>query len=158
MVTVYGMNPKIGNVSFYDPTQEQTFTKPYSEETGKIIDEEVRLIISEAYKRTLALLTGRKIELEKLAKALLEREVLFQSDVEALIGERPYEEKKPVHVVDDTHGESHHAKSAEEVGNPEGEATIDSKDIKPLTGGENGNGSHGSNVNDLLNQPPQYSK
>lgn len=116
MVTVYGMNDKIGNISFYDPTQEQTFTKPYSEETGKIIDEEVRFMVERTYQRTLALLTERKSELERLAKALLEREVLFQSDVEALIGKRPYGEKKPVHVVDDVPEELlHHAKSAEEI-------------------------------------------
>jgi len=116
MVTVYGMNEKIGNISFYDPTQEQTFTKPYSEETGKIIDEEVRFLVEKTYKRTLALLTTRKMELEKLAKELLEKEVLFQSDVELLIGKRPYGEKKPVHVVDDVPEELlHHAKSAEEI-------------------------------------------
>lgn len=96
MVTVYGMNDKVGNVSFYDPQQENTFTKPYSEETSKIIDQEVRKLIDEAYIRTKALLTQRKAEVEKLAEALLEREVLFQSDVEALIGKRPYEEKKPL--------------------------------------------------------------
>ena len=52
MVTVYGMNDKIGNISYYDPTQENTFTKPYSEETGKMIDEEVRKLIAEAYVST----------------------------------------------------------------------------------------------------------
>jgi AFG3 family protein len=94
MVTVYGMSNKVGNVSFYDPTQENTFTKPYSEETGKMIDEEVRAIISEAYQRTLQLLTDRKTEVEKLAKELLEKEVLHKSDVETLIGKRPFEEKR----------------------------------------------------------------
>lgn len=93
MVTVYGMNDKVGNVSFYDPQQETTFTKPYSEETSKIIDQEVRKLIDNAYIRTKQLLTDKKSEVEKLAEALLEREVLFQSDVEALIGKRPYEEK-----------------------------------------------------------------
>lgn len=94
MVTVYGMNDKIGNVSFYDPTQEQTFTKPFSEETGKLIDEEVRKLIKLAYQRTLNLLTERREEVEKLAKALLDKEVLFQSDVEMLIGKRPFGDKK----------------------------------------------------------------
>jgi cell division protease FtsH len=96
MVTVYGMNDKLGNISFYDPSQENTFTKPYSEETGKIIDEEVRKIINNAYNRTKALLTEKKAEVEKLAKALLDKEVLHQSDVEALIGKRPFEDKKPL--------------------------------------------------------------
>lgn len=96
MVTVYGMNDKVGNVSFYDPTQETTFTKPYSEETSKIIDQEVRKLIDDAYDRTKKLLTEKKGDVAKLAEALLEREVLFQSDVEALIGKRPFEEKKPL--------------------------------------------------------------
>lgn len=94
MVTVYGMNDKIGNVSYYDPSNEQSFTKPYSEETGKIIDEEVRLLIDNAYQRTLELLKERKAEVEKLALALLDKEVLFQSDVEQLVGKRPFEDKK----------------------------------------------------------------
>ncbi len=98
MVTAYGMNNKVGNVSFYDPSQENTFTKPYSEETGKIIDEEVRNIIDEAYKRTLQLLTEKKQEVEILAKELLDKEVLHKSDVEELIGRRPFEEKKLLEV------------------------------------------------------------
>ncbi len=94
MVTVYGMNDKVGNVSFYDPQQETSFTKPYSEETSKLIDQEVRKLIDEAYAQTKKLLTEKKDDVAKLAEALLEREVLFQSDVEALIGKRPFEEKK----------------------------------------------------------------
>ncbi len=98
MVTVYGMNDKIGNVSFYDPTQENTFTKPFSEETGKIIDQEVRKIIDQAYIRTKNLLTEKRAEVEKLAKELLDKEVLHKSDVEELIGKRPYEEKRILDV------------------------------------------------------------
>ncbi len=98
MVTTYGMNDKIGNVSFYDPSQENSFQKPFSEETGKIIDEEVRKMIDAAYHRTLALLQERKAEVEKLAQALLTREVLHKSDVEELIGNRPFEEKTTLEV------------------------------------------------------------
>ncbi len=101
MVTVYGMNDKVGNVSYYDPQQDQAFTKPYSEETSKIIDHEVRLLIDVAYERTKALLQEKKEQVELLAEALLEKEVLFQSDVETLIGRRPYEEKKSLDVDDD---------------------------------------------------------
>src|SRR5690606_33236205 len=100
MVTVYGMNDKVGNVSYYDPSQENQFQKPFSEETGKMIDEEVRKLIENAYERTKALLIERKNEVEILAKELLRREVLFQSDVEALIGKRPYEEKKALDFID----------------------------------------------------------
>jgi AFG3 family protein len=99
MVTVYGMNDKVGNVSYYDPTADNTFTKPYSEETGKMIDEEVRGIIELAYVRTKNLLTEKKQQVEILAKQLLEKEVLFQSDVEALIGKRPFEDKKILEVA-----------------------------------------------------------
>lgn len=94
MVTVYGMNSKVGNISFYDPQQENYFTKPYSEETGRMIDDEVRLLIESAYEKTKALLTERRGEVEQLAQELLVKEVLFKSDVEALIGKRPFEEKK----------------------------------------------------------------
>ena len=94
MVTTYGMNDKVGNISFYDPQQENYFTKPYSEETGKMIDEEVRKLIDGAYEKTKALLTEKKWAVEKLAKELLVKEVLFKSDVETLIGKRPFEEKK----------------------------------------------------------------
>jgi AFG3 family protein len=104
MVTVYGMNDKVGNISFYDPQQDQSFTKPYSEETSKMIDEEVRKLIDNAYVRTKKLLTEKKAQVEKLAEALLDKEVLFQSDVEALIGPRPYEDK---HLLDVEPNEKH---------------------------------------------------
>lgn len=100
MVTVYGMNPKVGNVSYYDPQQENTFVKPFSEETGKLIDEEVRKLVDGAYGRTKDLLTERRKEVEILAQALLKREVLFQSDVEELIGKRPWEDKKALDFID----------------------------------------------------------
>lgn len=105
MVTVYGMNEKLGNISFYDPQQDQAFTKPYSEETSKLIDEEVRKLLEGAYERTKNLLTEKKADVEKLAEALLDKEVLFQSDVEKLIGKRPFDEKKPLGVEDDKHHE-----------------------------------------------------
>ena len=98
MVTAYGMNKKVGNVSFYDPSQENSFTKPYSEETGKIIDEEVRNIIDAAYERTLDLLREKRHQVETLAKELLDKEVLHKSDVENLIGKRPFEEKKILEI------------------------------------------------------------
>jgi AFG3 family protein len=101
MVTVYGMNDKIGNISFYDPAQENYFTKPYSEETGKMIDQEVRKLIDEAYVKTKELLIEKKGDVEKLAKELLKKEVLFKSDVEALIGKRPFEEKKALDVKEE---------------------------------------------------------
>lgn len=111
MVTVYGMNDKVGNVSFYDPQQENSFTKPYSEETSKLIDQEVRKLIDDAYDRTKRLLSDKREAVEKLAEALLEKEVLFQSDVENLIGKRPFEEKK----VLDVDGLEHHGGTVGEI-------------------------------------------
>ncbi|WP_207495184.1 ATP-dependent zinc metalloprotease FtsH [Aridibaculum aurantiacum] len=99
MVTVYGMNDRVGNISFYDPQADNSFTKPYSEETGKIIDDEVRKLIASAYESTIRLLTEKRNEVEILAKELLEKEVLFQSDVEKLIGKRPYDDKKLLDVA-----------------------------------------------------------
>lgn len=104
MVTVYGMNEKVGNISFYDPQQDNSFTKPYSDETAKLIDEEVRKLIDVAYIRTKRLLTEKRGDVEKLAEALLEKEVLFQSDVETLIGPRPYQDK---HILDVDPNEKH---------------------------------------------------
>ena len=116
MVTVYGMNEKVGNLSFYDPAADNSFTKPYSEETSKIIDEEVRKLIEDAYKSTLQLLRDKKDKVELLAEALLSKEVLFQSDVEALIGKRPFEEKKLLQVE-----ESHETPAAPEITTTENE-------------------------------------
>lgn len=94
MVTVYGMNDKIGNVSFYDSKQsEYNFNKPYSEATAQTIDTEVRKIISDAFERTKGLLNKHRNELEILAQKLLEKEIIFQSDLEALIGKRPFDKQ-----------------------------------------------------------------
>jgi AFG3 family protein len=111
MVTVYGMNEKVGNVSFYDPSQENQFTKPFSEETGKIIDEEVRKLIEEGYVRTKKLLTEKRAQVEMLAKELLVKEVLFKSDLETLIGKRPFEEKKLLDVTDEPPVDNRHAET-----------------------------------------------
>ncbi|WP_432709598.1 ATP-dependent zinc metalloprotease FtsH [Pedobacter sp.] len=93
MVTVYGMNDVVGNVSFHDPQNEYNFSKPYSEKTAEIIDQEVRKIISDAYERTKTLLTVNREGLEKLAKKLLEKEILFQADLEEILGKRPFEHR-----------------------------------------------------------------
>jgi AFG3 family protein len=93
MVSIYGMNDKVGNVSFYDSKQsEYSFNKPYSEETAREIDTEVRNLITHAYERTKALLSEKRESLEIIAQELLKKEVLFQSDLERLIGKRPFEQ------------------------------------------------------------------
>ena len=91
IVSVYGMNEKIGNVSFYDSKSDgYKMTKPYSEATAEMIDQEVSSLIQNAYERTLDLLNEHKEHLEVLAKELLEKEILFQADLESLIGKRPF--------------------------------------------------------------------
>jgi AFG3 family protein len=92
MVTIYGLNEEIGNISFHDSKQsDYSFTKPYSEATAQKIDQEVKKLVDRAYKATKDLLLERRNELDILAKALLEREIIFQSDLVGLIGERPFE-------------------------------------------------------------------
>ena len=93
MVTLYGMSDKVGHVSFNDPKGEYGFGKPYSERTSELIDEEVRGLIEAAYDRTKNLLTERREEAEKIALELLEKEIIFQSDLEKLIGKRPFDTK-----------------------------------------------------------------
>jgi len=91
IVTIYGMNEKIGNISFFDSKQsEYSFTKPYSEETARTIDQEVSKLVESAFQRTKDLLSEKKPELEIVAKELLEKEIIFQSDLERLIGKRPF--------------------------------------------------------------------
>ncbi|EMR02356.1 ATP-dependent zinc metalloprotease FtsH [Cesiribacter andamanensis] len=91
IVSVYGMNDKIGNVSFYDPKQsEYNFNKPYSEATAQTIDEEVRQIIDQAYVRVKQLLKDKTRELEIIAQELLKKEIIYQYDLDRLIGKRPF--------------------------------------------------------------------
>jgi cell division protease FtsH len=95
MITVYGLNDKIGNVSYYDSTgqSEYTFTKPYSEHTARIIDEEVKKIIEKAYGKAIDILSQNKDKLVLLAEKLMEEEVIFKEDLLEIFGERPFEEE-----------------------------------------------------------------
>ena len=91
IVSVYGMNKNIGNISFFDSKQsDYNFTKPYSDSTAEKIDFEVKRIVENAYERTKNLLINKKEQLKKIAKQLLEKEILFQNDIEILIGKRPF--------------------------------------------------------------------
>lgn len=92
MVTIYGMNKEIGNMSYFDSkAADYAFQKPYSDATAEKIDKEVKGIIDEVYGRTKGLLMKHRTHLEVIAKELLEKEILFQSDLERLIGKRPFE-------------------------------------------------------------------
>lgn len=90
MTAVYGMNDKVGNVSFRDSNGESQFQKPYSDQTAELIDEEVRLLITQVYDRTKDLLLEKQDGLIKIAEKLLEKEILFQSDLEEILGQRPF--------------------------------------------------------------------
>src|SRR5690606_18012888 len=92
MVAVYGMNDKVGNVSFND-NQENQFQRPYSEKTAELIDEEVRKLIANIYDKTKQLLLEQRAGLVALAEKLLEKEILFQSDLEEILGKRPFDNR-----------------------------------------------------------------
>jgi len=91
MVSIYGMNEAVGNVSFHDPQNEYNFNKPYSEKTSELIDVEVRKLIGDVYIKTKQLLLDKQEGLEKLAQKLLEKEILFQADLEEILGKRPFD-------------------------------------------------------------------
>ncbi|MGG7034520.1 MAG: ATP-dependent zinc metalloprotease FtsH [Flavobacterium sp.] len=93
MITVYGLNDKIGNVTYYDSSgqSEYNFSKPYSEETAKIIDKEISDLIESQYKRAIELLQENKDKLTQLADILIEKEVIFRDDLENIFGKRPFD-------------------------------------------------------------------
>jgi ATP-dependent metalloprotease FtsH len=93
MVAYFGLNGKIGNLSYYDSTgqQEYSFNRPYSEKTAEIIDQEVKALIESAYQRAVLLLRENKEKLEQLAKVLLEKEVIFSEDLEKIYGKSRYQ-------------------------------------------------------------------
>jgi cell division protease FtsH len=95
MVTVYGLNDKVGNLTYYDSSNgnEYGFTKPYSEQTAETIDKEISLIIENQYKRALSILKKNKKKLVQLAELLLKKEVIFKDNLEEIFGKRPFKQK-----------------------------------------------------------------
>ncbi|MFM1878733.1 MAG: hypothetical protein RLZZ241_1599 [Bacteroidota bacterium] len=93
MVTIYGLNEEIGNITYYDSSgqSEYGFTKPYSEETAQKIDKEISQIVEEQYARAIKVLAENKDKLVELAERLLEKEVIFKEDLEKIFGKRPFE-------------------------------------------------------------------
>ena len=93
MVTVYGLNEKIGNVTYYDSSgqNEYNFSKPYSEDTAKVIDEEISNLIESQYQRAIQILQENKDKLNQLADILIEKEVIFKDDLENIFGKRPFD-------------------------------------------------------------------
>lgn len=93
MVTIYGLNEKLGNVTYYDSSgqSEYNFSKPYSEDTAQLIDKEISALIEGEYQRAIQILNDNKDKLLKLADILIEREVIFKDDLEDIFGKRPFE-------------------------------------------------------------------
>ncbi|TNE31475.1 MAG: ATP-dependent metallopeptidase FtsH/Yme1/Tma family protein [Bacteroidetes bacterium] len=128
MVTVYGLNRRIGNVTYYDSTgqNEFTFDKPYSEQTAQAIDEEIRSIIEEQYDRAVKLLSDNRDKLTELAETLLEKEVIFKENLEGIFGKRPWLDRA-----------ARLEKSEQDVAKPEApEENIDSTDSEGVKIGE----------------------
>lgn len=92
MVSIYGLNERVGNISFYDPQGNNQFTKPYSDDTARIIDEEVSKLIESQYQRAITILKDNEANLILLAEKLLEKEVIFKEDLVAIFGERQWDE------------------------------------------------------------------
>jgi cell division protease FtsH len=87
MVAYYGMSPKVGNISYYDATgSRDTFTKPFSEQTAQMIDEEVRRIVDEVVAVTREIINAERENIERIADVLLEKETIFAEDIEAVLG------------------------------------------------------------------------
>ncbi len=124
IVTVYGLNDKIGNITYYDSSgqSEYNFTNPYSEKTAEIIDDEISRIIEEQYQRAIDILNHHKKELTVLAELLIEKEVIFENDLKRIFGERPFEvepevkrEKKKEKKSEDTEKEISESENAPEA-------------------------------------------
>jgi cell division protease FtsH len=95
MVTIYGLNEKLGNITYYDSSgqSDYNFSKPYSEDTARVIDSEISKLIEEQYQRAITLLTHHKDKLVKLADILIEKEVIFKDDLETIFGKRPFDKE-----------------------------------------------------------------
>jgi len=93
MVTIYGLNDKIGNLTYYDSSgqSEYNFSKPYSEKTAELIDKEISTLIESQYQRAVKLLEENKDKLTELANVLLEKEVIFKDNLQKIFGDRPFE-------------------------------------------------------------------
>lgn len=104
MVSIYGLNKRVGNISFYDSQGRDMFTKPYSEDTARVIDEEVSKLIESQYQRAIEVLTENKDKLTALAEKLLTNEVIFKEDLEQIFGKRQWETEELAHpsTIDET--------------------------------------------------------
>lgn len=138
IITIYGMNEKIGNLSYYDSKQsEYNFTKPYSDSTAETIDAEVRTLVEAQYERSKKLLIEKKEQLQIVAKKLLEKEIIFQTDLEDLLGKRPFSKMTTYEAYTTNNGSKEVAKKsnkpAKKGGNKEVAANKQSAQKKQST-------------------------
>ncbi len=140
MVTIYGLNDKIGNLTYYDSSgqQDYTFSKPYSEKTAELIDKEISNIIEIQYQRAVKLLEENKDKLIELAEELLEKEVIFKESLERIFGKRPFIKEEPV-PLKTSHDHLNGAIS-------EGETTETTEDTVSTEDGDEGNENSESKV------------
>ena len=126
-MTVYGLNDKIGNITYYDSSgqSDYTFNNPYSEKTAQVIDEEISRIIEEQYQRAIQILTEHKSELTVLAELLMEKEVIFEDDLKRIFGGRPF-------AIEEEHLVSSHSNVEEKETDEksESESEISAENIK----------------------------
>ena len=128
MVTIYGLNDKLGNITYYDSTGQRDygFTKPYSEKTAQVIDEEISKLIEEQYERAIEILSANRDKLTRLAEILLEKEVIFKEDLVEIFGPRPFgddENTAPAAPVDDTkEGDASESNGADDTSSDTGDA------------------------------------
>lgn len=103
MVTIYGLNEKLGNITYYDSSgqSDYNFSKPYSEDTARVIDTEISKLIEEQYQRAITILENNKEKLTQLADILIEKEVIFKDDLETIFGKRPFEKEIPASIEED---------------------------------------------------------
>ncbi len=118
MTSIYGLNERVGNISFYDSQGRDAFTKPYSEDTAKVIDEEVSKLIEGQYQRALELLGENQDKLVQLADRLLSSEVIFKEDLEAIFGKRPWDPIEEVSITEE-------ASTSQEVSTNEATSVIE---------------------------------
>ncbi len=125
MVTIYGLNDKLGNITYYDSTGQRDygFTKPYSEKTAQVIDEEISKLIEEQYERAIEILSANRDKLTRLAEILLEKEVIFKEDLVEIFGPRPFGDDENTAPADDTkEGDASESNGADDTLSDTGDA------------------------------------
>lgn len=138
MVSIYGLNKRVGNISFYDSQGRDAFTKPYADETAKIIDEEVSILIESQYQRALTILTENKEKLELLADKLLVDEVIFKENLEEIFGKRTWE---PAELIEDKEQLAEETVVEQEAPLASENPTIESLDVEKDADGPETSGS-----------------